>query len=575
MPNYKAWIDKLSKVPYVFGQCNCAECANEEPIDYHTMCADAITELYPQWAETLPRAYNHKLEYLNRDTNLRYIKYDTQDYWINLLRQLKCTNDLNKFTANELPDVDMIYCADCGSLHEQKELDGDELPICQTCFNNYYIRCNVCGELKNSHGSVNYQPEFDFEKWSRGNRNDIKRICRRCYVEQFMKCSKCRMPITDEQWINVSLLSGHRHETHVVNMMLDDEPAPDANILFIERPHVVVCPTCNQNAVGQCDRCGDDVLKWQRRKIRWQGDVIMVCRTCYEARRVIKAYDYAVRPKFRYAESEPTLASMLYYGVEIEMEYNTTRMDAPPLEERGQAIMDWWPNDFCYIKHDGTLEYGYEAVTHPFSWGWFMENRNKWIDFLSWLREIGFKAHYYSDAKGKYTCGLHVHMSKDGFSRMHLYKFVHFMYKKSTRPFINAIAERTGSQYADFQVADSKYAVQVGKDKKNASGKRHSAINLMGGHAHEHGRAPEECQTCEIRIFQGFLEPVKFLKNMEFLHSLYEFTAQHSPRDMQLKKYLEYLLLKPNRFPALLDFIKYNEDINRSYAYVHKLMKGV
>lgn len=582
---YETWLKKLQANHFKFGECNCPDCRDAE-INFEKLFEDAVADLYPYWSNNLPNMYRQDKAYLNRNTDLRYMKYGTQDYWVQLLVTLRDVERWNEGAKEQFP-APLIYCVDCGCLHNEKEhVDGK--PICHSCFDRYYMTCGICGETKGSHGSIVYQPEFDYQKWNNGRNADVKRMCRACYAERFMKCSRCSMPVDEEHWHNVSLFCGHEEEMTVHPMRVaenaqvwDEEfgefVEADPDVQLIERPHAVHCDTCNEGGIKACDRCGDQWVVWKLRKMIWRGDEMTVCPKCVQAKRVIKAYDYAVKPQFAYASAEPTLSKMLHYGVEIEMEYIKGLMDgdAPHLERQGQRIMDWWPNDFCYIKHDGTLEYGYEAVTHPFTWGWFQENKDKWIEFLLWLRELGFKANYYSPRKEKYTCGMHVHMSKDGFSRMHLYKFVHFMYKKSTRPFVNAIAERAGSQYADFQVADAKYAHRVGKDKKNASGKRHSAINLLGGHAHEHGRAPKECQTCEVRIFQGYLEPVKFFKNMEFLQSLYEFTACHSPREMQLKKYLEYLVLKPNKFPALLNFIKYNKDINGSYAYVRKLMKGV
>ncbi len=600
MPDFQEWMDRLSQNQFKDGECNCPDCmVDREEVDHEQVCADAIADLYPYWSEELPRKFDNDLGYLGRQTNLRYEMIGSQGYFLTLMNELENVHLHNVAWKEHFPDIAGAYCVDCGHLAEHEHelrIGGVNRPVCKACWDDYYLKCPVCNETVNKHGSVNFQPDFDHDKWEHGE--GIKRMCRKCYTENFMKCQRCSMPVDEEHWENVSLLAGHPNPERMLLMYElngqlvheedfwdnGDEPNPD-DAIEIFKPWAVTCNHCIENAAIQCDKCEQDMLRWKARKIEWRGEILKVCQQCYTNRQVVKNYDYAVKPQFTYANAEPTLASMLYYGIEIEMEYRgkviawengkAVRDQNQSLERLGQDIMDWWPNDFCYIKHDGTLEYGYEAVTHPFTWNWYQENQDQWIDFLLFLREIGFKAYYFSERKGKYTCALHVHMSKEAFTRMHLYKFVHFMYKKSTRPFINAIAERSGSQYADFQVADSKYAVKVGKDKKNASGRRHSAVNLLGGHAHEKGRAPEECQTCEVRIFQGYLEPVKFFKNMEFLQSLYEFTHYHSPKEMQVKKYLGYLLEQKGKFPAIVDFIKYNKDINSSYAYVSKLMKGV
>lgn len=588
MPTYEKWIERLRKPNMVAHECNCAECRALRT-NYKEICQQAIDDLYPEFRNGLPRILMPEYDFMQRDVPLRYHAYqDPAHFYRELLACLKSIDEHNtKIIRAAGRQAQLVYCVDCGKAHKEKEhliIDGENKPVCDECFDTYYCKCDWCNEIKSAIGSVMYQPKFNPKKWKRDDDRHVKALCRECYVANFMKCSSCGMPLDKDHWVNISKYLGYEDEEHevvlntngqIINhqlLIVEDGLGFDEDTIRVTRPHAVVCKACEKNSIRTCPRCGRD---WHKSKLRlafYNDEEAYLCPQCVDALRVIKRYDYACKPRFAYAQTEPTLASMLHYGVEIEMEYVKKEV---PLEIVGEKIINFWPNDFCYIKHDGSLDFGYEAVTHPFTWAHLMEHKDDWISFLLYLRDLGFKAHYYSDRREQYTCGMHVHMSKDAFTRMHLYKFVHFMYKKSTRPLVTAIAERQKSQYADFQIADGKYAVRVGKDKKNYSGKRNSAINLLGGHAHEQGKAPAECKTCEVRIFQGRLEPSAFFKNMEFLQSLYEFSSFNSPRDMQVKKYLEYLLLKPNRWRCLLDFIKYNHYINKSYAYVENLMKGV
>jgi hypothetical protein len=224
--------------------------------------------------------------------------------------------------------------------------------------------------------------------------------------------------------------------------------------------------------------------------------------------------------------------------------------------------MDFFGKDECYCVHDGSLRLspegaGLEIVTQPRSWLMYKEQKDKFSELLLNLREWGGQAFRPG------TAGFHVHMSKKAFTRLHLYKFVDFLYKKSVSEFRKAIAQRSGNQYTKFHGEDAGRTKKIAKDKYNASGDRYSAINLTNA------------DTVEIRFFRGTLEPWLFHKNVEFLHSLYRFSRDNRVQDMIVYKYVQYLLENKNEYRCLIDFIKTNQAINRRYTSIRKLLKGI
>jgi hypothetical protein len=93
-----------------------------------------------------------------------------------------------------------------------------------------------------------------------------------------------------------------------------------------------------------------------------------------------------------------------------------------------------------YLKGDGSLNDGFEIVTHPMTHDWAME-KFPW-EMIEKLRRSGYRS-WDTD-----TCGLHVHASRTSFvDRSHLWKWT-YLINKNNKECIE-LAGRN-SHYAQF-----------------------------------------------------------------------------------------------------------------------------
>ncbi|GAH84174.1 unnamed protein product, partial [marine sediment metagenome] len=140
---------------------------------------------------------------------------------------------------------------------------------------------------------------------------------------------------------------------------------------------------------------------------------------------------------------------------------------------------------FTYAKHDGTLNFGIEVVSHPATWNWLKQNYRKWENILN-LRKVGFKSFDTT------TCGMHIHLSKNAFSSLHLYKILKFFYEN--KDFILKISQRKSSylnRYATLSSQDFNNSLALKAKWKNQTEEKYTAINLLNE------------PTIEIRVLEG------------------------------------------------------------------------
>jgi len=135
---------------------------------------------------------------------------------------------------------------------------------------------------------------------------------------------------------------------------------------------------------------------------------------------VIQCYHPDVIWEKRYLENED-IENIMFFGIELEIESDSNN-DNPHQEM--VDIIETYLNQhgmsklFVY-ERDGSLNEGFEIVTHPMSWNYYEEHNKNFKDILSLLSNGG----YHSHNGGR--CGLHVHVNRKyfGFSQQDLDKY--------------------------------------------------------------------------------------------------------------------------------------------------------
>jgi len=266
-----------------------------------------------------------------------------------------------------------------------------------------------------------------------------------------------------------------------------------------------LCDGCYDQS-WDCENCGYEMYE-------------NISHECYRHNDSI-IYEYMYKPDPEFFGSAD-----YYFGLELEVEDNS----GWGCESGAQLVKDALGSR-VYIKRDGSLDDGFEIVSHPHSFeAWKSIN---W-DFLRSLRSKGFRSWDTT------TCGLHVHISRTAFRKngqrdeAHELRFQKLIYDNGQQ--VRAIAGRSSS-FARF---NDKGAL-VPKIKYGRSADRYEAINIQNDH------------TVEVRVFRGSLKPARILSAIEFLHSAVEYTRNMkiNPKDNQLGwiRFMGYVLDNKDKY---------------------------
>ena len=263
-----------------------------------------------------------------------------------------------------------------------------------------------------------------------------------------------------------------------------------------------------------------------------------------EDTRLIHDYSYRPDPIFHSGEDEQT---RLYFGIEIETEVRggnyPERTDAA---EYAQILED---KHLAYLKSDGSLECGFEIVTHPMSHNYFMNENDLMWEVISKLKQD-----YNMISWGTKTCGLHIHISRNGFSGgSHQHRFLQLVY--GNKDFYEVLAGRSSSHWAKFNdIIDENTGKKSFKQKFERHGSdRYSAVNTNNRN------------TLEMRIFRGSLNP-RFIKSaIDLAHASVEFTRVMSIQEVRSDglsclKFRQYIESKADLYPSLNARIQLNSE---------------
>jgi hypothetical protein len=242
---------------------------------------------------------------------------------------------------------------------------------------------------------------------------------------------------------------------------------------------------------------------------------------------LIESYSYKPRANYFMSNNESFKDSPLFMGIELEIENECCRT-------KNSELSKMLESSHLYFKSDGSLTDGFEIVSHPLSFSWIQENRSKFSEMLTRIKDNGFRSY---DSN---TCGMHIHLSKKNFGAWHLYRFLKFF--QENKEFIVAISQRKIDNLKRWaNLEDETNDSLIYKAKKKDGYSRYVAVNLCNS------------QTIELRIFRGTLNENSFFKNIEFAHSVYMFSRDYS--DMTISAYKKFIS-DNSQYSHLSKFIK-------------------
>lgn len=161
-----------------------------------------------------------------------------------------------------------------------------------------------------------------------------------------------------------------------------------------------LCQRCYDSHYTNCERCGE-LIDCENAYYLGDGEDYPYCENCYHIlkNQVIHNYDY--RPETIFYGDGPR-----YFGVELEIDKggeigsNAEQILAVGNRER----------DFYYCKHDGSLDDGFEIVSHPATTECHL-TQLPWKAVMAEAVSLGYRSHQAC------TCGLHIHISRLAFGR--------------------------------------------------------------------------------------------------------------------------------------------------------------
>ncbi len=413
--------------------------------------------------------------------------------------------------------------------HYKVTAEGDY--ICESCCDNYYGVSDHDGQLYPNHDLV--YDDVTREMVTHEQLDDRYFICEHCnertHIENISDdtdiCNDCYDETTECYCCGERV---NQSNTYIVRNSRNDEQD--------------YCTDCTNNQTRRCESCDerydDDALYWRNDSCYCSDCVDDVDEEEDENENFINDYSFKPTPKFRkkydFEENE-------YLGVELEVE----------IEQSIAQKQFLFRNDLLYCKKDGSLNKGFEIVTHPMTLK-YHKKLFGWRDILTNLISNDGKSHQTD------TCGLHIHVSKT-LSNLNQWKLVYFMYK--CQDMLKIFSRRKIYRYCEFKMPSS-YA-----SSSNVSGKRnypyisprcddrYTAVNFNNS------------KTIEFRFFRGTLKESTFFAALEFSKVSIDFVKHHgisffllSDSNLLWKTFYEYVL-QENKYQTLIKYIK-SKNIN-------------
>lgn len=292
-------------------------------------------------------------------------------------------------------------------------------------------------------------------------------ICRSCLEESTMLCRECGERIRRE------------------------ENAGDDRI--------PLCSCCYDAHYTNCSSCGRplhlDVALYSSRDL---DEETPYCHECYaELPQSRSIHDYYYKPRaIFYGEGNR------YFGVELEID------DAGEDSDNAFSILQAANGDGrerIYCKHDGSLDDGFEIVTHPMTLEYHCIHM-PWQAILKEAVSLGYHSHQST------TCGLHVHVNRSAFGDTSwqqdevIARILYFVEKhwEELLKFSRRTARQLDRWAARYGLMERPADI-LDHAKKGYHAGRYTCVNLLND------------STIEFRIFRGTLKYNTLLATLQMV----------------------------------------------------------
>ena len=256
-----------------------------------------------------------------------------------------------------------------------------------------------------------------------------------------------------------------------------------------------LCQHCYDRYYMTCDRCGRIIHEDDACYLSEDSDT-PYCSACYMALRSSHIRDYYYKPDPVFHGTGPR-----FFGVELEIdEAGESECAASQILRIGNA----GGREHIYCKHDGSLEDGFEIVSHPMSLDYHLRSM-PWAEVLAKAQELGYTSH---QAR---TCGLHVHVSRDAFGSTEAEQDaciarILYIFEKHWEEILK-FSRRTPRQLERWATRYG-YKESPGdilSHAKDSRSNRYTCVNLTN------------VDTVEFRVFRGTLKLNTFLATLQLV----------------------------------------------------------
>lgn len=184
------------------------------------------------------------------------------------------------------------------------------------------------------------------------------------------------------------------------------------------------------------------------------------------------------------------------------------------------------------IKEDSSVgRSGFEIVSLP---GTIKYHQTQWGP--------EFFKHLYATCKGwsEDGCGIHVHINKAALSPLVMGKMAYFVNAPPNKEFIAKVAGRGATEYC--YIREKKLtAVRQKVWTRRTIGGQGVSYQAADSNTHREAVNMSNQDTVEIRIFRSNVSQIGFLKNIEFVDALVNFSRVASTRQLSREDFMAYM----------------------------------